>query len=186
MKLVVGLGNPGIAYKRTRHNLGFLVADAFAAKKNMLFAKKSRFKAYEAMGSDLMILKPLTYMNLSGQSVQSAMHFYKLPLEDMIVISDDIALPFGELRLRAAGSSGGHKGLKNIEESLHSQAFARLRIGVGAPPFGENLEDFVLKPFVGPEREGLEAVINRAVEALELWLTLGCSKAMNAITFLKE
>ena len=95
MKLIVGLGNPGIAYKKTRHNIGFLVVDEFCKKKNLVVAKKVRFKAHEAVTNDLVVLKPQTYMNLSGESVQKAMHFYKIALEDVLVISDDVALPFG-------------------------------------------------------------------------------------------
>lgn len=181
MKLIVGLGNPGVAYAKTRHNIGFMVVDAFCEKNKLIFSKKARFKAYEATGNNLVILKPLTYMNLSGESVQSARNFYKLPLEELLVIIDDIALPFGEIRLRAAGSSGGHKGLKSIEHSLQSQSWARLRIGVGSPLLQQSLEDFVLEPFNAIEQEGLGPVITKAVEAIELWSNLGVSRAMTLV-----
>lgn len=181
MKLLVGLGNPGIAYKKTRHNIGFLVIDEFCKKKALTITKKMRFKAQEATTSDLVALKPQTYMNLSGESVQKAMHFYKIALEDVLVIGDDVALPFGQLRLRAAGSSGGHNGLKSVEYYLKSQSWARLRVGVGAPASRQSLENFVLEPFSGPEIESLPSIVEKAVEATELWLNLGCSKAMNLV-----
>ena len=177
----MGLGNPGIAYKYTRHNIGFLIADAFCEKHKLLFAKKARFKASEAKSSNVLLLKPETYMNLSGESVQSAMHFYKIATEELLVISDDVALPFGELRLRAAGSAGGHNGLKSIEYGLQSQSWARLRVGVGAPPQGRLLEDYVLETFSGQEKESLAEIISRAVDALEAWTSLNISKAMTLV-----
>lgn len=177
----MGLGNPGVAYRQTRHNIGFLIADAFCAKNNLVFTKKARFKAYEANGNNAVVIKPETYMNLSGESVQSARHFYKLPLEELLVISDDVALPFGELRLRAAGSSGGHNGLKSIEYSLQSQSWARLRVGVGAPPQRQPLEDYVLEPFNALESSSLPDVIKKAVDAIELWAQMGVSKAMTQV-----
>jgi len=177
----VGLGNPGVAYKYTRHNIGFLIADAFCEKHKLVFTKKAKFKASEAKGNNTFVIKPETYMNLSGESVQSVMHFYKLALEGLLVISDDVALPFGELRLRAAGSAGGHNGLKSIEYSLQSQSWARLRIGVGAPRQSQPLEEYVLEPFNALERESLVQVIDKAVDAIESWCALSVSKAMTIV-----
>ncbi|MCX6995200.1 MAG: aminoacyl-tRNA hydrolase [Chlamydiae bacterium] len=181
MKLIVGLGNPGIAYKYTRHNMGFLIADAFCKKNNFFFTKKAKFKASEASGNNTLVIKPETYMNLSGGPVQSVMYFYKLSLDKLLIISDDVALPFGELRLRAAGSAGGHNGLKSIEYSLQSQSWARLRIGVGTPKAGQPLEDYVLESFSITERESLSQLIDKAVDAIESWCALSVSKAMTIV-----
>jgi PTH1 family peptidyl-tRNA hydrolase len=186
MKLIVGLGNPGIAYKQTRHNVGFMVVDEFCKKRHLVPTKKSGFKAMVASNSEIMVIKPQTYMNLSGESVQSVVHFYKIPLKDILVVSDDVTLSFGVLRLRAAGSSGGHNGLKSIEHSLQSQSWARLRVGVDAPTGRQVLEDYVLEPFTGAENEELSSVIDGAVVAVESWLDLGCSKAMNQVNGVKK
>lgn len=181
MKLIVGLGNPGVAYKKTRHNIGFMVLDAFCEKKKWLFTKRTKFRAEEAKDSDIILLKPLTYMNLSGESVRSVKAFYKLSDSDILVVSDDVWLPFGQLRLRHEGSSGGHNGLKNIEQCLQTQQFARLKIGVGQPPPERRLEDYVLSSFSQEEWEGIEALLTRAVDAIESWCQIGASKAMNVV-----
>lgn len=177
IKLIVGLGNPGFAYKGTRHNLGFLVVAQCAKKWGVSFKKERRFQAEMALFEKGFLLKPETYMNLSGHAVQKVASFYKVDLSDLMVVTDDVDLPFGKLRMRGSGSSGGHKGLLSIEESLGTRAFARLRIGVGRDETKE-LEKFVLERFSKSEKEELPRIEKKAVEAIETWLESGLGAAM--------
>ena len=169
MRLIVGLGNPGKEYKKTRHNAGFLTVDRLCKKKGLQFERSRKLKAEVAKGDELIILKPRTYMNLSGLSVKEAKNSYGAGLNQILIVSDDTALPFGELRMRKSGSSGGHKGLKNIEELLQSQEYTRLRLGIGKPREGQLLEEYVLEPFGSEEQEGLEKMIEEAVTIIEEW-----------------
>ena len=189
MKLVVGLGNPGRQYVATRHNVGFEVIDRLATKLGWMSAgdfdrlAKTKFEGlmYDGLaGSEkLALLKPMTYMNLSGQSVQSAMAFYQLGAEDVMIVLDDVALPVGKLRIRSGGSSGGHNGLKDIERALGTSQYPRLRIGVDAPPPRVPQADYVLGKFTPDQRRLIDPALGRAAGAVVTWIDKGISIAMN-------
>ena len=172
--LIVGLGNPGKKYDLTRHNFGQMVLYAFAEKHHFSFKKEREFKGEIARGrwkeERVLLLFPTTYMNLSGQAVRKTVSFYKIPIEDLLIISDDAALPFGTLRSRNSGSAGGHNGLKSIEESLGTRDYPRLKLGVGEATVGL-LEDHVLSPFTKEEQEKLPEMITQGVRYLEEWLS---------------
>lgn len=181
-KLIVGLGNPGKEYERTRHNVGFAIVDAFAHRHRIAITKRD----HHALVGDgrvgetrVFLLKPQTYMNLSGQAVASFLRQKPLPVTDILVVTDDIALPLGKLRLRAEGSAGGHNGLKSLIAHLHGQAFPRLRVGVGAPRDPAVQIDFVLGQFSRHEQADVDEQIDRAGAALETWLNEGIETAMN-------
>ena len=181
--LVVGLGNPGARYESTRHNMGFLALDRLAEREKLRF-NKLRFKAWTAewkLGEDkVLVMKPQTYMNLSGESVGAAARFYKIPADHILVVSDDIALPVGKLRLRAAGSAGGHNGLKNIIRHLCSDRFPRIKVGVGMPQNAEyDIADWVTGMPMGEEQKILLDALDRAAQAIPAVITLGMDKAMN-------
>jgi PTH1 family peptidyl-tRNA hydrolase len=190
MKLITGLGNPGTQYERTRHNVGFMAVDLFAQKHgamNFRVAHESFMADVLFGGEKVLLLKPQTYMNLSGRAVASAMAFYKLELQDLLVVVDDIALPVGTIRLRASGSPGGHNGLKDIERAIGNIAVAsgkagqdyhRLRIGVD-PPGRVPQKDYVLTAFFPEHKPKLEASLKAAVEAMEVWAEKGITTAMN-------
>ncbi len=180
MKLIVGLGNPGRQYERTRHNLGFVVADLLARRWSIDLAIKGNaaFGRGPIAGQTAALLKPMTYMNRSGQAVLEVVQFYKLPLADLLVISDDLDLPVGRVRMRAKGSAGGQKGLGDIAQRLASDEFARIRIGIGRPASGDAVE-YVLSPFRPEEHEPVEIALLRAAEAAECWITDGPAVAMN-------
>ena len=181
--LVVGLGNPGARYESTRHNMGFLALDRLAEREKLRF-NKLRFKAWTAewkLGEDkVLVMTPQTYMNLSGESVGAAARFYKIPADHILVVSDDIALPVGKLRLRAAGSAGGHNGLKNIIRHLGSDRFPRIKVGVGMPQNAEyDIADWVTGMPMGEEQKILLDALDRAAQAIPAVITLGMDKAMN-------
>ena len=181
--LVVGLGNPGARYESTRHNMGFLALDRLAEREKLRF-NKLRFKAWTAewkLGEDkVLVMKPQTYMNLSGESVGAAARFYKIPADHILVVSDDIALPVGKLRLRAAGSAGGHNGLKNIIRHLGSDRFPRIKVGVGMPQNAEyDIADWVTGMPMREEQKILLDALDRAAQAIPAVITLGMDKAMN-------
>jgi len=181
-KLIVGLGNPGRKYAHNRHNVGFWCLDRLAQAHGLSFTRR-RAKASLALGKiadvGVVLAKPLTYMNLSGQAVGQLVSFYKLPLEGILVICDDLDLPPGTIRLRPEGGSGGHKGMHSIIEALGSQAFPRLRVGIGRPP-GNDAVSYVLSDFTADEQIMLENVYKRVVAAVELFLREGVEAAMNA------
>ena len=180
--LVVGLGNPGPKYEWTRHNMGFLVVDELAEREN-LPVQRLKYKALTntAMigGQSVLLMKPTTYMNLSGESVGQAARFYKIPPERVLVISDDVALPQGKLRIRRSGSAGGHNGLKNIIAHLGTDQFPRVRVGVGGEPHpvGDRGVRGLSKPS-GEDRKAMEAAIGRAADAVTLLLEKGVDAAM--------
>lgn len=168
MKLIVGLGNPGKQYEKTRHNVGFFVIDELCGKLNVdLNKKKCRaiYGTYLYKGEKIILAKPQTYMNLSGEAVQSLMHFYQIPVGDLIVIHDDLDLPVGKLRLRRQGSSGGQKGMGNIIDRLHVSVIDRIRIGIGNNKLIDT-RDYVLSSFHGEEKEAIEAAVRKAAEAV--------------------
>jgi len=180
-RLIIGLGNPGKEYERTRHNVGFAVLDKFAQSHGIAISKR---EDQGLIGEGLFretrifLLKPQTYMNLSGQSVAAFLRQKPLPLTDLMVVTDDIALPLGKLRLRAGGSAGGHNGLKSLIQHLHGQDFPRLRFGVGAPRDSSVQRDFVLGQFNRREQMEVEEAVERSVAALETWLNDGIERAM--------
>lgn len=181
--LVVFLGNPGTKYDGTRHNVGFASGDAMAKKQGVRI-EKLRFKALTAVctvaGESVMLMKPQTYMNLSGEAVIQAVKFYKIPPEHVIIVSDEVALPTGKLRIRAKGSAGGHNGLKSIISALGTEEFPRIRIGVAAPVHPEyEMKDWVLGHFTGRDAEDIAAAAERAADAAECIIANGIDRAMN-------
>ncbi len=183
MKLVVGLGNPGKKYEGTRHNFGFLVIDQFASR-NGVRVKSKRCEAlvgeWSTHGEKVVLAKPQTYMNHSGDSVKALLHSYRATPADVVVIYDDLDLPFGRIRIRSKGSAGGHRGVASIMESFAGAPFCRLRIGIGRPPPAMDPADYVLEPFSFQESGELEGIYARAVEALMSLLDEGPERAMAA------
>jgi len=180
--LVVGLGNPGREYKFTRHNIGFMVIDKLAADLGIRMTKvqsKSIIGITPFEDKKIILVKPQTYMNLSGQAVTSLLRFYRIPIEQMLVVYDDIDLPVGTIRIRPGGGSAGQRGLASIIEKLGTQAFARMRIGVGRPPGRMEAADYVLIPFPKDEQPLMEKVIAEASEAARVFVRDGLDKAMN-------
>lgn len=180
MKLIVGLGNPGKKYEHTRHNMGFDVIDIFSDLAKIDIDKEA-FKGLVGRGKifeeDVYLLKPQTYMNLSGESVREIVSYFKIPKEDIIVIYDDLDLEPGKIRLRLSGSSGGHRGIQNIIENLGSEEIKRIRIGIGKPTY--DTIDYVLGKPLKDEKVLIDEAINRAVEALKEILKNGFDSAMN-------
>lgn len=195
MKIIVGLGNPGRQYAGTRHNVGWRLLDALAVRLGLAgeasdFDRLSRQRfqaltldasvALAAGGSQkVLLLKPQTYMNLSGQAVAAAANFYQVPPEHLLVVLDDMALPAGRLRLRASGSHGGHNGLRDIERALGTSQYPRLRLGIGAAPPGVAWQDYVLAPLTRQQQHELEPAVERGVAAACMWLQDGIVAAMN-------
>ena len=180
--LVVCLGNPGDKYDGTRHNVGFMVADELGERKRIPI-QKLKFKALtntcELGGAKVLLMKPITYMNLSGEAVRQAADFYKVPPERVLVVSDDVSLPVGKLRIRLKGSAGGHNGLKSIIQHLGSEEFPRLKIGVGEKPHPDyDLADWVLGRFTGEDKKAIEAAVKRAADAVEAVIRDGAERAM--------
>jgi len=181
LTLIVGLGNPGRKYTRNRHNAGFLAIHRLARRHGLTFARqKGKAKIAEGAIADrrVILAKPQTYMNLSGESVAKLAQFFKIPPACVLVAYDDLDLPLAHLRLRPGGGSGGHKGLKSVIERLGTQAFPRLRVGIGRPVHGDPV-DYVLQDFTADEWMDMEATLDRAVEAIEHWLAHGIDAAMN-------
>lgn len=184
MKLIVGLGNPGREYRDTRHNVGFLVVDELARRYGIDWAAGPSQIAETLIGKrfgaePLMLAKPLTYMNNSGDSVAGLVRYFNVANDDLLVVVDEAALPFGKLRARARGSAGGHNGLKSIIERLGTTEFSRLRLGVGRGDGRRDLADHVLARFERSEQAELETLITRAADAAEMFAAEGISKVMN-------
>ena len=181
--LIVGLGNPGEKYENTRHNVGFQVIDELAERQGKP-VQRLKFKALTGLltigGEKALVMKPVTYMNLSGEAVRPAADFYKIPPEHILVISDDTALDAGKLRIRTKGSAGGHNGLKSIIQHLGSDQFPRIRVGVGQKPHPDyDLADWVLGKFQGEDKKVMDAAVRRAADAVECLLKEGPDRAMN-------
>jgi len=181
--MVVGLGNPGLAYERSRHNIGFRTIDLLCRQKGCR-AERLRAKALtgicEFAGERVLLVKPVTYMNLSGLAVRALADDYKIPAERILVIFDDISLPVGKLRVRPSGSAGGHNGVKSLIAALDSQSFPRIKIGVGAKPHPDyDLADWVLSDFTAQEETLLLSALARALEAAEAVISCGVPEAMN-------
>lgn len=181
MKLIVGLGNPGKKYEKTRHNMGFMAVDLFSditkidVDKEVFNGLLGRGKVFD---QDVLLFKPTTFMNLSGTAVQQVVHFFKISLEDIVVIFDDLALPVGDIRLRESGSSGGQKGMQNIIDNLKSDKIKRIRIGIGKSTYADTA-DYVLGKPLKEEMPLIEDGISRAIEALKEALKSNFTKAMS-------
>ncbi len=179
--LIVGLGNPGIAYEKTRHNVGFRAVRSFAKRHGITLKKAYHLSAELGHGrlgaSSIGVLLPLTYMNSSGEAVKKALRAFQTPANRIAVVVDDIAFSVGDIRFKEEGSHGGHNGLKSIEEHLAATCFPRLRIGVGHPE-GKDLADFVLSPFDSAEESQLPEVFNHVADVLDCWILRGIQPAM--------
>lgn len=182
MKVFVGLGNPGRQYEETRHNIGFMVIDELADKWNIPLTQ-SKFKGIFGQGTvngeKVLLVKPLTYMNLSGECVRPLLDFYKLDVEDLVVIYDDLDLPAGKLRLRQKGSAGGHNGIKSLIQHLGTQNFNRIRMGIDRPKNGPSISDYVLGKFHAEERPAIDDSVKKAAEACEESLSKEFLQVMN-------
>lgn len=183
MFVIVGLGNPGAKYEETRHNVGFKTIDILAKQLKVDLSKK-KFKALVGEGNlcnqKVVLIKPQTYMNLSGESVYNAISWYKIPLSNLIIIYDDIDLPVGKLRIRRNGSAGTHNGMRSILDYIQSEEFPRIRIGVGAPPHKEfDLADYVLSRFTSEEKPQVDTSLHNAAEAAMLIVQNDIAAAMN-------
>ena len=181
--LIVGLGNPGQKYANTRHNMGFLTVDLLAEQVGVKLNKvkfKSVYNILSFAGCKCLVMKPQTYMNLSGESVGEAARFYKVPADHVLVISDDVSLPVGKLRIRKSGSAGGHNGLKNIIQHLGTDAFPRIKVGVGMPDHPDHeMIDWVIGKPQGEEAKTLRAALDRAADAALSVIDEGPDRAMN-------
>ena len=181
--LLVCLGNPGDPYENTRHNVGFQVADEIAARKDVP-VQRLKFRALtntvELGGAKVLLMKPVTYMNLSGEAAREAAAFYKVPPERVLVVSDDVALPPGRLRIRKGGSAGGHNGLKNLIQHLGTDQFPRIRVGVGEKPHPDyDMADWVLGKLQGEDKKAVDAAVKRAADAVECLIREGPDRAMS-------
>ena len=180
--LIVGLGNPGLKYRKNRHNVGFMTLDHLAARLGIIFSRME-MKALMTKGDydrhRIILAKPHTFMNLSGQAVGALLRFYQVPLDQLLVVYDDVDLPLGSLRLRPGGGSAGQKGMISIIERLDSQDFPRLRIGIGRPPGRMEAADYVLQDFSPSEKPYLEEFLSNAVEAILVFVSEGLETAMN-------
>ncbi|PPJ28790.1 aminoacyl-tRNA hydrolase [Nocardia nova] len=181
--LVVGLGNPGPEYERTRHNAGFLVADVLAERIGGRFTvhKKSGADLLESRldGRKVLLAKPRSYMNESGRPVAALARFFSVPPTEVIVVHDELDLPFGSIRLKRGGGEGGHNGLRSISNALSTKDYLRVRFGVGRPPGRQDPADFVLKPFSAPERKEVPVLVEQTADAVELLLRVGLETAQN-------
>ncbi len=181
--ILVCLGNPGDKYENTRHNIGFIVADALGERLNVPI-QRLRFRALTNIvpfgGASVLLMKPTTYMNLSGEAVREACAFYKIPADHVLVVSDDTSLPLGRIRLRRSGSAGGHNGLRNIIDQLHTDQFPRLKIGIGNKPHPDyDMVNWVLGRFSREERPIVDQTAERALDAIECVFSQGIDKAMS-------
>ena len=182
MKLIVGLGNIGAKYTFTRHNIGFMLADSIAVNNNLSFRENSRLKCFIAnlrnSVDDYLIIKPTTFMNLSGESVRAVVDYYKIPIEDVLIVYDDLSLELGKLRFRANGSDGGHNGIKSVIQHLGTKDIARLKIGIGPQPSIPS-EVFVLQNFSKEELETLKTTLSIAKDGINCFFKEGLAVAQN-------
>lgn len=182
MKLILGLGNPGKKYERTRHNVGFLVVDRLAAKNGVVVDRKkydSLIGDWQRDGEKVLLIKPRTYMNRSGQAVRSLLRYLPVEAADLVVIHDDLDLPFGRIRLRQRGGAGGHRGMSSLLEVLGEELyFFRVRVGIGRPPAAMDPTDFVLQTFSPEEAAQLDQIVSKAADAVECLLQEGPHRAM--------
>lgn len=183
MKLIVGLGNPGREYHWTRHNLGFLLLDDLAREHRISMGRRGLKSVYgrgRIARAEVVLAKPQTYMNLSGEAVARLLHFFKIPPQDLITLHDDLDLPWGKIRIRIGGSAGGHRGILSIHEAIRSEDFIRFKIGIGRPAeSGRDPADYVLEPLGEAEKEDLKDILKHGREAVEVLLLRGPQEAMN-------
>lgn len=180
--LIAGLGNPGRKYRQTRHNIGFMLLDRLAEQFKVSFTRfesKSLVTKVDYSDRKLVLAKPQTYMNLSGQAIGSLLKFYKIPINNFMVVYDEVDLPFGALRIRSGGGSAGHKGMVSIIERLQSEGFPRIRIGIGRPPGKMEAATYVLQEFHRDEREILDMILDRAAQAVKDFISQGIDFSMN-------
>lgn len=177
-RLLVGLGNPGREYERTRHNIGQMVLDRLVSTSAWSKKFNGHLAEYSFQNQKIYLLKPQTYMNLSGESVAPAVHFYKLPLNEILVLHDELDLPFGQIGFKKEGGTAGHNGLKSIQQHLGTDKYLRMRLGIGRPPFGQ-VSNWVLGEFSGDEKIILDQYLEAALKALEFCLANGVDKASN-------
>jgi PTH1 family peptidyl-tRNA hydrolase len=182
VKIIVGLGNPGIQYRMSRHNIGFQVVDRIA-QTNHISIRTKRFKSLYGTGrinsQQVVLSKPMTFMNGSGEAVKMATGFFHLGMEDLVVVHDDLDLPFGRLRFKRRGGDGGHQGVHSIIEKMGGNNFLRLKVGIGRPPRGMDSADYVLEVFDRIEQSLLDQILSQAAESLKVMLLEGLEKAMN-------
>ena len=182
MKIIVGLGNPGVQYRMSRHNIGFQILDRLAQISHLSIRTK-RFQSLYGKGSidtqQVILAKPITFMNRSGEAVKKATDFFQLGVEDLVVVHDDLDLPFGRLRFKRRGGDGGHQGVRSIIESLGENKFLRLKVGVGRPPEGMDPAEYVLEAFDKMEQSRLDQVLSQGAESLRVMLLEGLERAMN-------
>lgn len=183
--VIVGLGNPGREYTLTRHNIGYLIVQALARTLEWNFKVEKQFNAEVAKGKvkeeTLHLVLPLTYMNESGYAARRYLDYYKLGPKDLIIVTDDVALPFGHLRIRTTGSDGGHNGLKSIQEHLHTQHYTRLRVGIGQKLAGQDLKEYVLDPFSKKELSQLPLLVDQGASILIRMVLEGIAPVMNSV-----
>ena len=178
MRLIVGLGNPGARYKDTRHNIGFMTVDSISRQLDARFKRSILLKGHLAKKEGLLLAKPSSFMNLSGLCVKKIVDRFKVGVRDLLIICDDFNLPFGKLRLRGQGSSGGHNGLSSIADSLKTEDFARLRVGIGSPQEGVDAADFVLSGFSETEKTHLVQLISRTCQCALEWASCDIESVM--------
>ena len=182
MKVIVGLGNPGVRHQGNRHNIGFQVADKLAENNHIPISKK-RLKAFYGIGKidsqEVVLAKPMTFMNRSGEAVRRIADFFEVGMEDLIVVHDDLDLPFGRLRFKRRGGDGGHQGVHSIIEAMGGNTFLRLKVGIGRPPRGMEVAEYVLCNFDEMQQPHLSEIRSRAAEALVVMLSEGLEAAMN-------
>jgi PTH1 family peptidyl-tRNA hydrolase len=184
LHLIVGLGNPGREYARTRHNAGFLAVEKLAERWRVGWTERKKFNARVARadhnGHKLLLCQPHTWMNASGEAIRALVEYYQIPLTQTLMVVDDADLPLGEVRMRSSGSSGGHHGLESVEQHLGTRAYPRLRIGIGRTAAAEReITDYVLGPFHRGEQTLVEKVLDRASDQIECWVNDGIAKAMS-------
>jgi PTH1 family peptidyl-tRNA hydrolase len=183
VKIVAGLGNPGAAYRGTRHNVGFEVVDLVAARHGVAFETapaEALVGRWRREGDGVLLVKPTTFVNLSGEAVGALVRYFRVELADVLIVCDDVNLELGRLRVRTSGSEGGHNGLRSVAQHLGTTEYARLRVGVGRGDVRRDLADHVLAGFEPEEQPGIAEAIARAADAVELWVTDGASRVMNA------
>ena len=184
MDLIVGLGNPGKKYAGTRHNIGFMVVNSLCRELGVNLSSR-RFHSRNAFiqkdGKELILLRPSTYMNLSGKSVKACADHYQVETNHILIIHDDLDQPFGKIKLVSQGGAGGHRGIQSIFDHFGSRTFPRIKIGIGRPEYGEKIEDFVLSPFYDSQKEIINEVLKFSIHACDLYLSEGVEIAMNHI-----
>ena len=182
MKVVVGLGNPGVRFRWSRHNIGFQVADLIA-ERNQISLSHRRFKALYGIGSihsqPIVLAKPMTFMNLSGEAVRDVVRYFSAELKDLIVIHDDLDLPFGKLRVKRMGGDGGHQGVRSVIEAVGGSHFLRLKVGIGRPPDGMEAAEYVLDRFRETEKSEIDKMLGQAVEVVTVMILEGVDKAIS-------